>query len=265
MSMPSSSDEVATRQGRSPDFRASSISTRASRLTEPWWARAIGSSASSFSRSASRSASRRLLTKTRVERCAAHQLEQLGVDGRPDRARAAVGGALDVLDLDLGHAVGLAQVLDRHDDPQVELLAHAGVDDGHRAVAADQPGDLVERPLGGRQGDPLGVALALLGQPLERQHQVRAALGGGHGVDLVDDHALDAGQHLPLPRRQHEVEALGGGDEDVGRLAQHPPARVLRRVAGAHRRPSAPAAARRGLAASALIPASGPRRLRSTS
>ncbi len=70
MSMPSSSDEVATRQGRSPDFRASSISTRASRLTEPWWARAIGSSASSLSRSARRSASRRLLTNTRVERCA---------------------------------------------------------------------------------------------------------------------------------------------------------------------------------------------------
>ena len=42
---------------------------RCSRASEPWWARAIVSSASSLSRSASRSASRRLLTNTIVERC----------------------------------------------------------------------------------------------------------------------------------------------------------------------------------------------------
>ena len=69
MSMPSSSDEVATRHGISPRFSSSSISTRCSRASEPWWARAISSSASSFRRSASRSARRRLLTKTIVERC----------------------------------------------------------------------------------------------------------------------------------------------------------------------------------------------------
>ena len=80
MSMPSSSDEVATRQGSSPAFRSSSIVVRSSRASEPWWARAISngaaspgwrlpSAASSLSRSASRSAARRLLTKTIVERC----------------------------------------------------------------------------------------------------------------------------------------------------------------------------------------------------
>ena len=70
MSMPSSSDEVATSAGSWPDFSMSSISTRCSRAIEPWWARATSASASSFRRLATRSAARRLLTKTSVERCA---------------------------------------------------------------------------------------------------------------------------------------------------------------------------------------------------
>ena len=41
MSIPSSRDEVATRQGSSPDFSSSSTSARSSWLSEPWWARAI--------------------------------------------------------------------------------------------------------------------------------------------------------------------------------------------------------------------------------
>ena len=98
MSMPSSSELVATTQRRSPDFSAASISARACLLTEPWWARAItagtprtmsegamicaggrsGTSSSvpgacsaahsSFSRPVSRSAVRRELVKTSVER-----------------------------------------------------------------------------------------------------------------------------------------------------------------------------------------------------
>jgi hypothetical protein len=40
MSMPSSSDEVATTAGSRPDFSSSSTSARCSRDTEPWWARA---------------------------------------------------------------------------------------------------------------------------------------------------------------------------------------------------------------------------------
>ena len=70
MSMPSSSDEVATRHGIFPAFRSSSTTNRCSRASDPWCARASSSSASSLIRSASRSARRRLLTKTMVERCA---------------------------------------------------------------------------------------------------------------------------------------------------------------------------------------------------
>ena len=40
MSMPSSSDEVATTQGSWPDLRSASICARCSLLTDPWWARA---------------------------------------------------------------------------------------------------------------------------------------------------------------------------------------------------------------------------------
>ena len=55
--------------GSGPPLASSSIRTRCSRASEPWRARATSSSASSFSRTASRSARRRLLTKTIVERC----------------------------------------------------------------------------------------------------------------------------------------------------------------------------------------------------
>ena len=60
------------------------------------------------------------------------------------------------------------------------------------------------------------------------------ALGGGHRVDLVDDHGLDAAQRLARRRGEHEVERLGRGDEDVGRVAHEAAALVGRRVAGAH-------------------------------
>ena len=105
MSMPSSSELVATTAGSWPDFSASSMCLRSSRETLPWWARATtgaapvaiadcamhlgrqpsaadprgGAAAStvsaraaaiSLSRAQSRSASRRELAKTIVDRCA---------------------------------------------------------------------------------------------------------------------------------------------------------------------------------------------------
>ena len=60
------------------------------------------------------------------------------------------------------------------------------------AVAADEARDLLERALGGRERDALRVGVAEVGEALERERQVRAALGRGHGVHLVDDHRLDA-------------------------------------------------------------------------
>ena len=66
-------------------------------------------------------------------------------------------------------------------------------------VPAEEAGDLLERALRGRQPDALRRAGRDLLEPLERQRQVGAALGGGEGVDLVDDDGLDAGERLARP------------------------------------------------------------------
>ena len=99
--------------------------------------------------------------------------------------------------------------------------------------------DLLERVLGRAQADPLqlGVAAALsdLRQPLERQREVRAALGRGDGVDLIDDAPARALEQLLRLAGQHQVERLRRRDQDVGRVAQHLLALALRRVARANR------------------------------
>jgi hypothetical protein len=73
----------------------------------------------------------------------------------------------------------------------------------------------------------------LLDQPLEREREVRAALGLRDGVDLVQDHRLGALEDLPRLAREHQVERLRRGDQHVGRVADHVAPLLLRRVAGA--------------------------------
>ena len=95
---------------------------------------------------------------------------------------------------------------------------------------------------------------------------MRAALGAGDGVDLVDDDGLDAAQRLPRLAGEQQEQRLGGGDEDVAAgvrwnarrwSAGVSPVRIADRdVADRRRR----AGWRRG-----VMPASGARRLRSTS
>ena len=164
------------------------------------------------------------------------QLEQLGVDGRPDRPAGRLAAAGERIELLVpGRVVGLDHRVDRHLDLQVELLADAGVDDPARASRPDEEArDLLERLLGGRQPDPLDIVARGVSQPFERESQVRAALGGRHRVDLVDDARLSAGEQLLRAAGQHQVERLGGGDQDVGRLAEHRLPLALGRVAGAH-------------------------------
>ena len=58
-----------------------------------------------------------------------------------------------------------------------------------------------------------------------------AALRPGDGVHLVDDHRLDAAQHLLALRGQEEKERLRRRDQDVGRRAQHQAALALVGVA----------------------------------
>ena len=83
MSMPSSSELVATMAGSSPRLSSSSICARMSFATEPWCALAISSSATSLSACASRSARRRELQKIIVERWARMSSTSRGwIDGQ---------------------------------------------------------------------------------------------------------------------------------------------------------------------------------------
>ena len=79
--------------------------------------------------------------------------------------------------------------------PRGRAACRAGVDDGDRRGSPRRrgTGDLLERPLRGREADRAATARpAEVLEPLERERQVGAALGGGDRVDLVDDHRLDA-------------------------------------------------------------------------
>jgi len=51
---------------------------------------------------------------------------------------------------------------------------------------------------------------------------VRATLGARDGMNLVEDHGLDAAKHLPCLRGEQQEERLGGRDQDVRRRSQHP-------------------------------------------
>ena len=135
----------------------------------------------------------------------------------------------------------VAHLLDRHDDIDLHLLAHAGVDDADRsaatvgAVPAEEVGDLFQRALRCRQADALRWAGRDGLEPLERQHQVGAAFGGGHRMDLVDDHRVDVDERVGGRRGEHEVQALGRGDEQIDRMTDQHLAITWRCVAGTHR------------------------------
>ena len=101
MSMPSSKEEVATSPLRFPALSASSMATRCGWAKEPWCACTKVSPASSLSAAESRSATRRLFTKTRVERWArmssrsrgwmAVQMEARVVSPPPGGAQGSTG------------------------------------------------------------------------------------------------------------------------------------------------------------------------------
>ena len=206
MSIPSSSDAVATSARRSPARRR--VSTRYRRSFErlPWCAATTSSPRRSPSWCASRSASRRVLTNTSVVRCS--------LDQRGDAVEhvAHLLGRRDRLQLSLGQ-------LER----EVEVALVTGVDDrraadGRRRAAGRRSRSDAAWPRARSGG--AGVAQRL--EPLEGEREVRAALVARDGVDLVDDDRLDRAQELPtLVAGDEQVERLGRGDHEARRLAQH--------------------------------------------
>ena len=174
------------------------------------------------------------------------ELQQLGVDGGPDRAgrrrcvEVGVTGkpGIAAVPAFLDRCVGLGHVLDRHDDLQVELLPLARIGDLAFALRAHQE---LRHPIQGalsrREPDALRVRPVVGGdemrQALERQRQMGTALGLGDGMDLVDDDGLGAGEDLSCCRGHHQIERLRCRDQDVRRLAAHRLALALRGVTGA--------------------------------
>ena len=207
------------------------------------------SPASSLRRSASRSASRRLLTKTIVRAVGADQLEDARVDLGPDRAarsapaaeppgccssgRTSPIAAMSSTGTTTSSSSGLRTPAStmRHRPRLARLASPSGLGPRPpRKPATTLSGRCVaERPM--RCGGFAGQRL----EPLERQRQVRAALRAGQGVDLVDDDPLDAAQRLARLRGEQQVERLGRRDEDVRRPLAERAALLGRRVAGAHR------------------------------
>ena len=158
-------------RGSMPPLSASSTSTRCSRASEPWWARAISSSASSFSVAASRSALRRLLTNTIVERCVRIRSSSTGwIEGQIEERSMpprSSGGLPTRLMSSIGTMTSRSSCLRTPASITVDVAGEPG-----RLEPAEEPRDLVQRALGGRQTDPLERALG------SRWRAVRATASG---------------------------------------------------------------------------------------
>ena len=167
------------------------------------------------------------------------QLEQPGIHERPDRPGGWLVGIIN-----RSREIRTGHILQGHYHLDIELLLPRCVDDRHRtgvptvvegAAAPEEPSDFRQRPLRGRQPDPLRTVRQLL-ETLQAEGEMGASFGARNGVDLIHDHPPDGGENLSHLRRQHEVQGLRGGYEHVGRRAHHPATLVGGCVSRAHSR-----------------------------
>lgn len=159
------------------------------------------------------------------------RLDEIGdalLDMRPDRGLVGLAG----VPVGGGGAAQLAQILDRDDDREVELLGGPGLDDLHLALRRQEAGHLVDRPDRRGQADAPGGAGQQLVEPLQGEGEMGAPLRPGDRVHLVEDHRLDARQRVPGGGRQHQEQRLGRGDQDVRRPGHHGAPLGRRRVPG---------------------------------
>ena len=171
----------------------------------------------------------------------ADQLEQAGVHRRPDasggpgrrRPGRSAGSSMT--------SPRRAHVLDGDDDLDLERLADAGVDDGDRPGRRPSPKPprkraisssgrwVADRPMrcGGRSRDRCSSRSRVRARWAPRLVAARAWISSTITASTL-------AQGLPGLRGEHQVERLGRGDEQVGRVADEPAALVGRGVAGAH-------------------------------
>ena len=263
--------------GRRPAFSASSISSRCSRASEPWWARTSSSPASSLSRWARRSARRRLLTKTIVLRWARMSSRIRGWMAGQMLVRASrSGGRSPGLLLERDGLAEAAHVVDGHDHLELERLAHAGVHDRHRSAARPPPWRWAGARPGSARPPPAGAAwrtgrcAAAACGPGRRAAPARAP--GARRAWCPARAWISSTITHSTPRSasracggQDQVERLGRRDQDVRRVLPEGPPLVGRRVAGAHPDPDVRLGQAQSLGRQRRGRASGARRLRSTS
>ena len=254
MSMPSSSDAVATSARSSPRLSRCSASSRCSRDE------AAVMRGDVLVAEALRQMARGALGETpRVDEdqrraVLAHELGEPVVDLLPDLARH--------------HGFERRR---RQLDREIALAHMAGVDD--RAVGPAR-GASLRSPTRKRAMSSIGFCVAdspmrissrpaSASQPLERQREVRAALVRRERMDLVDDHRARGREHLAARLAgEQDVQRLGRGDDDVRRAPAHLGALGLRRVAGAHRAADVGVGQAEALELGARCRASGTSRLR---
>jgi hypothetical protein len=70
-------------------------------------------------------------------------------------------------------------------------------------------------------------------EAFEGEGEMGSALGGDQGVDLIEDHGINVAKGLGRLGGEQEIERLGSGDEDVGRVAAEALTLALGGVAGA--------------------------------
>ena len=131
-----------------------------------------------------------------------------------------------------------AEVGRRHFDPEIEVSAVADVDDRrqwHRRADEEACG-VFDRMHRCRETDAQRAAFAERVEAGEREGEVAAALVAHERVELVDDDGADVCQQCTRAfRREHEVERLRRGDQDVRRFAQDRSTGGGRCIAGAER------------------------------
>ena len=124
----------------------------------------------------------------------------------------------------------------RQFDCKVTCALVAGVDGGAGPVGGEEPRDLFNGFLRGRQPDARAVAPAQRIQSLQRQREMTAAFTLHQRMDFIDDHRARGLQHATSRlRTQQDIQRFGGGHHDVRRALAHCVALGLGRIAGAYR------------------------------
>ena len=234
------------------------------------------SAASSLSRVASRSARRRALTKISVERCSCTRSSRRGcIAGQmlrrtgPAAAGPLVGSSITWPSSAMSSTGTTTSISSGLRMPASTMVTGRGRRRAGPAGSSSKPPRKRAISSSGRWVADRPMRCGGRSQRASSRSSVSArcgpALGGGQRVDLVDDHRLDVAQGVPGLRREHQVERLGRGDQQVGRVADELAALVLAACRRCGCRRSARGAARPRRSAARPMPRSGARRFLSTS